>query len=58
MADTPVSSIDALLKSATEEANDPEVRYKLRTARQLIDVIEQDSDELAELATNANATED
>jgi len=53
MADTPVDAIDALLADATADVDDPEVRYKLRTARQLTDVIEQHHDDLVAVARDA-----
>ncbi|MDQ2056386.1 hypothetical protein [Halobellus sp. H-GB7] len=58
MADTPVGAIDTLLADATAEVDDPEVRYKLRTARQLTDVIEQHHDDLVAVAVDATGSDE
>jgi hypothetical protein len=51
MADTPVGTIETLLESVLEETSDENVHFKLRTALQLLSVIqkrEQMTEELLE----------
>ncbi|WP_336338280.1 hypothetical protein [Haloarcula brevis] len=44
MADTTLATIDELLEGAFDDVDDPDVRYKLRSARQLLQVIQQQQD--------------
>lgn len=48
MVKSTIATIDRLLESAIEETENEEARFKLRTARQLIDVIEQDNADLSD----------
>ncbi|SDX83429.1 hypothetical protein [Halobellus clavatus] len=40
MADETMETIATLLRSSIESTEDPEINYKLRTALQLLDVVE------------------
>lgn len=41
MTGTPLETIETMLSSAVEETTDPEVQFKLRTALQLLVVVEE-----------------
>jgi hypothetical protein len=53
MGKTTLSTIDELLESALDETDDSDVRYKLRNARQLIQIVEQRHKDLDETLTDA-----
>jgi len=53
MAETTLATIDELLEGAFEDVNDPEVRYKLRSARQLLQVVQQRQDIIDETIDTA-----
>ena len=42
MSETTVDTIRQLLKRAADETDDPEARYKINSARQLLQVVEHD----------------
>ncbi|WP_436930678.1 hypothetical protein [Halosimplex halobium] len=48
MAETTLGTIDELLEGAFDDVDDPDVRYKLRSARQLVQVLQQRQDSLDE----------
>jgi len=54
MSKSTIATIDRLLESAIEQTESEEARFKLRTARQLVDVIEQDHDDLSESLEEAD----
>ncbi len=41
MSQTPVEAVDTMLASVQEEVADSDIRFKLRTARQLLRVIQE-----------------
>jgi hypothetical protein len=41
MGETTLGTIDELLEGAFADTDDPDVRYKLRNARQLVQVVQQ-----------------
>jgi hypothetical protein len=53
MAETTLATIDELLEGAFEDVDDPEVRYKLRSARQLLQVVQQRQDIIDEAIDTA-----
>jgi hypothetical protein len=48
MGETTLDTIDGLLENALNETDDSNVRYKLRNARQLIQIVEQRHQDLAD----------
>ncbi|MFB6092763.1 MAG: hypothetical protein ABEK02_07115 [Haloquadratum sp.] len=58
MAETPLDTIDQLLESAVKETSGSEVHYKLRTARQLVDVVQRHHDDLVESLEEADLDDD
>jgi hypothetical protein len=48
MGETTLETIDELLKGSIEETDDADVSYKLRSARQLIDVVRMRHEEIDE----------
>ena len=57
MAETTLNTIDELLKGAFDDVNDPDVRYKLRSARQLLQVVQQRHETLDEAIDDAISDE-
>lgn len=53
MAETTLDTIDELLDGALDDVDDPDVRYKLRSARQLPRVVQQRHDTLDEAIDDA-----
>jgi DNA-directed RNA polymerase specialized sigma54-like protein len=53
MAETTLGTIDELLEGALEDADDSEMRYKLKSARQLVQVLQQRQDSLGEAVHDA-----
>jgi len=53
MAKTTLATIDELLEGAFEDVDDPEVRYKLRSARQLLQVVQERQDIIDEAIDTA-----
>jgi len=53
MAKTTLDTLDELLEGAFDDVDDPDVRYKLRSARQLVQVIQQRHDTLDEAINDA-----
>jgi hypothetical protein len=53
MAETTLGTIDELLEGAFDDVDDPDVRYKLRSARQLVQVLQQRQDSLDEAVHDA-----
>jgi hypothetical protein len=58
MASTTLDTVRTLLESLLEETSDTEVRYKLRTALQLLDAHEQDIAELGAAAAEHDELSD
>lgn len=48
MTETTLATIDELLETACDDADDPDIRYKLRSARQLVQVLQQRPESLIE----------
>ena len=53
MAETTLATMDELLEGALNDVDDPEVRYKLRSARQLLQVVQQRQDIIDEAIDTA-----
>ena len=53
MGKTTLDTLDELLEGAFDDVDDPDVRYKLRSARQLVQVIQQRHDTLDEAINDA-----
>ncbi|EMA04588.1 hypothetical protein SAMN05443574_11672 [Haloarcula vallismortis] len=53
MAETTLATMDELLEGALDDVDDPEVRYKLRSARQLLQVVQQRQDLIDEAIDTA-----
>jgi len=53
MAETTLDTIDELLAGAFDDVDDPDVRYKLRSARQLVQVVQQRHETLDEAIDEA-----
>lgn len=53
MAETTLATMDELLEGALDDVDDPEVRYKLRSARQLLQVVQQRQDIIDEAIDTA-----
>jgi hypothetical protein len=58
MAKTTLDTLDELLEGAFDDVDDPDVRYKLRSARQLVQVIQQRQNTLDDAITDAVDDED
>ena len=56
MTDTnpPLSTIKQLVDSSIEKTDDSEIRFKLRTASQLVDVVQNHHDDLIESLADAD----
>jgi len=50
--------LDELLEGAFDDIDDPDIRYKIRSARQLVQVIQQRQDTLDDAITDAIDDED
>jgi len=50
MSDETLATIDALLKSVLDETDDPDKSYKLRTALQLLEIHQDNTERLREAA--------
>lgn len=48
MAKTTLDTIDELLESALEDTDDSEIRYKLRNARQLLQIVKERHRDIAD----------
>jgi hypothetical protein len=57
MAETTLDTIDELLEGAFDDVSDPDVRYKLRSARQLLQVVQQRHETLDEAIDDAISDE-
>jgi hypothetical protein len=57
MAETTLDTIDELLEGAFDDVSDPDVRYKLRSARQLLQVVHQRHETLDEAIDDAISDE-
>ena len=53
MAETTLATMDELLEGGLDDVEDPEVRYKLRSARQLLQVVQQRKDIMDEAIDTA-----
>lgn len=53
MAETTLDTIDELLEGAFDDVDDPDARYKLRSARQLVQVVQQRHDTLDDAIDDA-----
>ena len=53
-----MDTLDELLEGAFDDIDDPDVRYKLRSARQLVQVIQQRQNTLDDAITDAIDDED
>ncbi|MFC7078607.1 hypothetical protein [Haloarcula halophila] len=53
MGETTLDTVDELLEGAFDDVDDPDVRYKLRSARQLVQVVKQRHDTLDEAIDEA-----
>ena len=58
MANTPIDTIKQLLETVIKETDDREVHFKLRTASQLVDVVQQHHDDLLESLEDANLNDE
>jgi hypothetical protein len=58
MAETTLSTIDELLEGALDDIDDPEARYKLKNAQQLLKVVQQRHDDLGEVVDDVIDDED
>ena len=58
MVKTTLDTLDELLEGAFDDVDDPDVRYKLRSARQLVQVIQQRQNTLDAAITDAVDDED
>lgn len=53
MAKTTLDTLDELLEGAIDDVSDPDVPYKIRSARQLVQVLQQRHDTLDEAISDA-----
>ncbi|RLM95015.1 hypothetical protein [Haloarcula sp. Atlit-7R] len=53
MAETTLATIDELLEGTLDDVDDPDIRYKLRSARQLLQVVQQRQDIMDEAIDTA-----
>jgi len=58
MSDSPLGTIKKLVDACIEETDDTGVHYKLRTASQLVDVIQYHNDDLLETLENADTDDE
>lgn len=58
MVKTTLETLDELLEGAFDDIDDPDVRYKLRSARQLVQVIQQRQNTLDDAISDAVDDED
>lgn len=58
MTDTTIDTIGTLLENAVSKTDDPEVRFKLRTALQLLAVIDREHDVASAALENAEIEPD
>ena len=58
MSELAIDTIDNLLESSIEETNDAEIRFKLRTARQLLAVLRNDQEQVAQTLEEVELTEE
>lgn len=58
MAETTLGTIDELLEGVFDDVDDPDIRYKIRSARQLLQVVQQRHDNLDEAVHDAVDDED
>jgi hypothetical protein len=58
MAETTLGTIDELLDGALDDIDDPEVRYKVKSAQQLLKVVQQRHDDLEEVVGDVIDDED
>jgi hypothetical protein len=58
MAENTLETIDELLAGTMGDVDDPNVKYKLRSARQLLQVVQQRHDDLDEAIDGAVEDED
>ena len=58
MAETTLSTINELLEGALDDIDDPEARYKLKNAQQLLKVVQQRHDDLEEVVDDVINDED
>ncbi|WP_311174175.1 hypothetical protein [Halobellus ordinarius] len=54
MSENPLSTIKQLVDSATEETDNGEIRFKIRTASQLIDAVQYHNEDLLEKIEDAD----
>ena len=55
MPSSTVGTIKQLVDASIEETDNSEVRYKLRTASQLVDVLQHNNEDLSEMLENADS---
>lgn len=58
MAETTLGTIDELLEGALDDIDDSEVRYKLKSAQQLLRVVQQRHDDLDDAVDDTVTDED
>jgi hypothetical protein len=58
MSELAIDTIDDLLESSIEEASDAEIRFKLRTARQLLAVLRNDQEQVTQTLEELELTEE
>ncbi|MFB6149311.1 MAG: hypothetical protein ABEJ48_06565 [Halobacteriales archaeon] len=58
MAETTLSTIRTILENVVEETHDPEIKFKLRSALQLLTVIEEQQAGARETLMSADLTEE
>ncbi|SEF51973.1 hypothetical protein SAMN04488133_0021 [Halobellus limi] len=58
MTNTPLNTIKQLVDSAIEETDDSGIRFKLRTASQLVDVVQSRNDDLLDSLENADLNDE
>jgi hypothetical protein len=58
MTETTVGTIRTLLKNSVAEVDDPEVQFKLRTALQLLSVVDRQQAEASEALADAELDSD
>ena len=57
MSETTTDTIATLVRTAVEETDDPDVRFKLRTALQLLDVVRDRHERVAEALAEVDLDE-
>lgn len=58
VVDTPLIQIKKLVTAAIEEPDPSEARFKLRTASQLLDVVQEHTEDLSETLENSDLDDD